>query len=359
MSQVKRALITGITGQDGSYLAELLLEKDYEVHGIIRRTSTFNTDRIDHIYVDPHNEEARIFLHYGDLTDGTMMRRILEQVKPHEVYNLGAQSHVRVSFDSPEYTVDAVAMGSLRLLEAIRDYQHRTNSEVRFYQAGSSEMFGKVQEIPQRETTPFYPRSPYACAKVYAHWQTINYRESYNLFACNGILFNHESPRRGETFVTRKITRAVARIVAGQQNKLYLGNLDAKRDWGYAKDYVRAMWLMLQQETPDDYVVATGETHSIREFLDIAFNHVNLNWRDYVEFDPRYLRPAEVDILIGDPSKARQQLSWNPTVTFEELVKLMVEADLAAIGIHHNNHGTNGSDVATIRREMLNLSPQG
>ena len=359
MSQVKRALITGITGQDGSYLAELLLEKDYEVHGIIRRTSTFNTDRIDHIYVDPHNEEARIFLHYGDLTDGTMMRRILEQVKPHEVYNLGAQSHVRVSFDSPEYTVDAVAMGSLRLLEAIRDYQHRTNSEVRFYQAGSSEMFGKVQEIPQRETTPFYPRSPYACAKVYAHWQTINYRESYNLFACNGILFNHESPRRGETFVTRKITRAVARIVAGQQNKLYLGNLDAKRDWGYAKDYVRAMWLMLQQETPDDYVVATGETHSIREFLDIAFNHVNLNWRDYVEFDPRYLRPAEVDILIGDPSKARQQLSWNPTVTFEELVKLMIEADLAAIGIHHNNHGTNGSDVATIRREMLNLSPQG
>ena len=359
MSQVKRALITGITGQDGSYLAELLLEKDYEVHGIIRRTSTFNTDRIDHIYVDPHNEKARIFLHYGDLTDGTMMRRILEQVKPHEVYNLGAQSHVRVSFDSPEYTVDAVAMGSLRLLEAIRDYQHRTNSEVRFYQAGSSEMFGKVQEIPQRETTPFYPRSPYACAKVYAHWQTINYRESYNLFACNGILFNHESPRRGETFVTRKITRAVARIVAGQQNKLYLGNLDAKRDWGYAKDYVRAMWLMLQQETPDDYVVATGETHSIREFLDIAFNHVNLNWRDYVEFDPRYLRPAEVDILIGDPSKARQQLSWNPTVTFEELVKLMIEADLAAIGIHHNNHGTNGSDVATIRREMLNLSPQG
>lgn len=287
MSQSKRALITGITGQDGSYLAELLLDKGYEVHGIIRRTSTFNTDRIDHVYVDPHSEEAKLFLHYGDLTDGTMLRRILEQVQPQEVYNLGAQSHVRVSFDSPEYTVDAVGMGTLRILEAVRDYQQRTGQEVRFYQAGSSEMFGKVQEIPQKETTPFYPRSPYACAKVYAHWQTINYRESYNLFACNGILFNHESPRRGETFVTRKITRAVARIVAGQQKKLYLGNLDSKRDWGYAKDYVQAMWLMLQQDRPDDYVVATNETHSIREFLDIAFNHVNLDWHDYVEFDAR------------------------------------------------------------------------
>lgn len=357
MSQRKRALLTGITGQDGSYLAELLLEKGYEVHGIIRRTSTFNTDRLDHVYIDPHNEEARLFLHYGDLTDGTMMRRLLEQVEPQEVYNLGAQSHVRVSFDSPEYTTDTVAMGTLRLLEAIRDYQQRTNLEVRFYQAGSSEMFGKVQEIPQKETTPFYPRSPYACAKVYAHWQTINYRESYDLFACNGILFNHESPRRGETFVTRKITRAVARIVAGQQKKIYLGNLDSKRDWGYAKDYVKAMWLMLQQDQPDDYVVATNETHSIREFLDIAFTHVNLDWHDYVEFDPRYLRPAEVDLLIGDSTKARQQLGWEPTVTFEQLVHLMVEADLEAMGITHGNGPTN--DVATLRKEMLNLSPQG
>ena len=351
MTQVKRALLTGITGQDGSYLAELLLEKGYEVHGIIRRTSTFNTDRIDHIYVDPHNQEARLFLHYGDLNDGTMLRRILEEVQPQEVFNLGAQSHVRVSFDSPEYTVDTVAMGALRLLEAIRDYQQRTGDQVRFYQAGSSEMFGKVQEIPQKETTPFYPRSPYACAKVYAHWQTINYRESYDLFACNGILFNHESPRRGETFVTRKITRALARIVAEQQKTIYLGNLDSKRDWGYAKDYVRAMWLMLQQDQPDDYVVATGETHSIREFLDIAFGHVNLNWEDYVAFDPRYLRPAEVDILIGDPAKAKQQLQWEPSVSFEGLVKLMVEADLQALGIAHSS-GSAPQDIATIRQEV-------
>lgn len=351
MSQSKRALLTGITGQDGSYLAEWLLDQGYEVHGIIRRTSTFNTDRLDHIYVDPHSEDARLFLHYGDLTDGTMMRRLLEQVQPQEMYNLGAQSHVRVSFDSPEYTTDTVAMGTLRLLEAVRDYQQRTGLEVRFYQAGSSEMFGKVQEIPQRETTPFYPRSPYACAKVYAHWQTINYRESYDLFACNGILFNHESPRRGETFVTRKITRAVARIVAGQQKKLYLGNLDAKRDWGYAKDYVRAMWLMLQQDQPDDYVVATNETHSIREFLDLAFGHVNLDWNDYVEFDPRYLRPAEVDLLIGDSTKARQQLGWEPSVTFEQLVQLMVEADLAAVGIHPGH----SDDIATIRQDRLHL----
>ncbi|MEB3291484.1 MAG: GDP-mannose 4,6-dehydratase [Leptolyngbya sp.] len=351
MSQSKRALITGITGQDGSYLAEWLLDQGYEVHGIIRRTSTFNTDRLDHIYIDPHSEDARLFLHYGDLTDGTMLRRILEQVQPQEVYNLGAQSHVRVSFDSPEYTTDTVAMGTLRLLEAVRDYQQRTGLEVRFYQAGSSEMFGKVQEIPQKETTPFYPRSPYACAKVYAHWQTINYRESYGLFACNGILFNHESPRRGETFVTRKITRAVARIVAGQQKKLYLGNLDSKRDWGYAKDYVRAMWLMLQQDQPDDYVVATNETHSIREFLDLAFGHVNLDWNDYVEFDPRYLRPAEVDLLIGDSTKARQQLGWEPSVTFKQLVQLMVEADLAAVGV---SQGTS-DDIATIRQDRLHL----
>jgi GDPmannose 4,6-dehydratase len=329
----KRALITGITGQDGSYLTELLLDKGYQVHGIIRRTSTFNTDRIDHVYEDPHVETTRLFLHYGDLNDGTTLRRILEQVQPHEVYNLGAQSHVRVSFDAPEYTVDTVGTGTLRILEAIRDYQQRTGQEVRFYQAGSSEMFGLVQAVPQSETTPFYPRSPYACAKVYAHWQTINYRESYNLFACNGILFNHESPRRGETFVTRKITRAVARIVAGKQKQLFMGNLDAKRDWGYAKDYVKAMWLMLQQDKPDDYVVATGETHSVKEFLDLAFGYVNLNWHDYVAFDERYLRPAEVDLLIGEPSKAKTRLGWEPSVTFPQLVALMVDADLQALGL--------------------------
>jgi GDPmannose 4,6-dehydratase len=345
MSQDKRALITGITGQDGSYLSEFLLDRGYEVHGIIRRTSTFNTDRIEHIYEDPHEEETRLFLHYGDLTDGTTLRRILEAVQPTEIYGLGSQSHVRVSFDSPEYTVDSVGMGTLRLLEAVRDYQQRTGNEVRFYQAGSSEMFGLVQEIPQKETTPFYPRSPYACAKVYAHWQTINYRESYGLFACNGILFNHESPRRGETFVTRKITRAVARIVAGQQKKLYLGNIDAQRDWGYARDYVRAMWLMLQQDRPDDYVIATGETHSVREFLDLAFSYVNLNWQKYVEFDDRYLRPAEVELLIGDATKARQQLGWTPSVTFEQLVALMVEADLAVLG----QNSPNSVGIQTIR----------
>ncbi len=354
MTGQKKALITGITGQDGSYLSEFLIEKGYEVHGIIRRTSTFNTDRIDHLYEDPHNESACLFLHYGDLTDGTTMRRILEEVEPVEFYNLGAQSHVRVSFDSPEYTVDSVGVGTLRILEAIRDYQKRTGKEVRFYQAGSSEMFGLVQEVPQKENTPFYPRSPYACAKVYAHWQTVNYRESYNLFACNGILFNHESPRRGETFVTRKITRAAARIVAGQQKKLYMGNLDAKRDWGYAKDYVRAMWLMLQQETADDYVVATGETHSVRELLELAFGHVNLNWQDYVEFDERYLRPAEVDLLIGDPTKAREKLGWEPTVTFEELVHLMVDADLTALGLVPSNGSTIQpvTDHATVRQGL-------
>ncbi|NJL49279.1 MAG: GDP-mannose 4,6-dehydratase [Leptolyngbyaceae cyanobacterium SM2_5_2] len=357
MTNPKKALITGITGQDGSYLSELLLEKGYEVHGIIRRTSTINTDRIDHIYEDPHVETARLFLHYGDLTDGTTLRRILEEVQPIEIYNLGAQSHVRVSFDSPEYTADAVGMGTLRLLEAIRDYRHRTGIEVRYYQAGSSEMYGKVQDVPQSETTPFYPRSPYACAKVYAHWQTLNHRESYGMFACNGILFNHESPRRGETFVTRKITRAVARIVAGQQKKLYMGNLDAKRDWGYAKDYVQAMWLMLQQEEPDDYVVATGETHSVREFLDLAFSHVNLNWQDYVAFDERYLRPAEVDLLIGDPSKAKAKLGWQPSVTFEELVHLMVEADLQALGLVtlNGNSPTSVLDRATLRTATKSL----
>ena len=357
MTQPKRALITGITGQDGSYLTELLLEKGYEVHGIIRRTSTFNTDRIDHMYEDPHTQGVRLFLHYGDLTDGTTLRRILEEVKPVEIYNLGAQSHVRVSFDSPEYTVDSVGMGTLRLLEAIRDYQHRTGIEVRFYQAGSSEMYGLVQAVPQSETTPFYPRSPYACAKVYAHWQTVNYRESYNLFACNGILFNHESPRRGETFVTRKITRAVARIVAGKQKNIFMGNLDSKRDWGYAKDYVKAMWLMLQQDQPDDYVVATGETHSVREFLELAFGYVNLDWQNYVEFDERYLRPAEVDLLIGDPAKAQQKLGWQPSVTFPELVSLMVEADLQSLGCTSPNG--NGlkypQDIATTRQALGSL----
>jgi GDPmannose 4,6-dehydratase len=351
MTERKRALITGITGQDGSYLSELLLDKGYEVHGIIRRTSTFNTDRIDHIYVDPHNEDARLFLHYGDLTDGVTLRRILELVKPIEIYNLGAQSHVRVSFDSPEYTVDAVGMGTLRLLEAIRDYRQRTSIDVRFYQAGSSEMFGKVQDVPQKETTPFYPRSPYACAKVYAHWQTVNYRESYGIFACNGILFNHESPRRGETFVTRKITSAIARIVAGTQKKLYLGNLDSKRDWGYAKDYVEAMWLMLQQDEADDYVVATGETHSIREFLDLSFGYVNLTWQDYVEFDERYLRPSEVDLLIGDPQKALDKLGWKPSVTFEQLVGLMVEADLRALNLAcPNGEQHSNNDNAYVRQ---------
>lgn len=350
MTTHKTALITGVTGQDGSYLSELLLEKGYKVHGIIRRTSTFNTDRIDHIYQDIHQEDAKFVLHYGDLTDGTTLRRILEETQPDEVYNLGAQSHVRVSFDAPEFTVDSVAMGTLRLLEAIRDYQQRTNANIRYYQAGSSEMFGKVVEIPQKESTPFYPRSPYACAKVYAHWQTINHRESYNLFACNGILFNHESPRRGETFVTRKITRAIARILAGQQKKLYLGNIDSKRDWGYAKDYVVAMWLMLQQEKPDDYVVATGETYSVKEFLELAFSHVNLNWQDYVAFDERYLRPAEVELLIGDSTKAKEKLGWQPSVTFPELVKLMVDADLEALGI---NNGEKVKDIAYIRQNIL------
>ncbi|TVQ55631.1 MAG: GDP-mannose 4,6-dehydratase [Spirulina sp. DLM2.Bin59] len=358
MTQLKKALITGITGQDGSYLSELLLEKGYEVHGIIRRTSTFNTDRIDHIYVDPHSEGARFFLHYGDLTDGTTLRRIIEEIEPQEIFNLGAQSHVRVSFDAPEYTADAVGLGTLRILEAIRDYQHRTGNQVRFYQAGSSEMFGKVQAVPQTEQTPFYPRSPYACAKVYAHWQTINYRESYDLFACNGILFNHESPRRGETFVTRKITRAIARILAGQQEDLYLGNLDSKRDWGYAKDYVKAMWLMLQQDQPDDYVISMNETHSIREFLNIAFGYVNLNWEDYVKFDPRYLRPTEVELLIGDCTKAKTQLGWQPSVTFEELVKLMVDADLMALGLASPGGVTSEqlqADMAYVRHTSMTV----
>ena len=357
MTETKRALITGITGQDGSYLAELLLSKGYEVHGIIRRTSTFNTDRIEHLYQDPHTPGAKLFLHYGDLADGVTLRRLLELTKPNEVYNLGAQSHVRVSFDAPEYTVDTVAMGALRLLEAIRDYEQRTKLQVRYYQAGSSEMYGLVQEVPQSETTPFYPRSPYACGKLFAHWQTINYRESYNIFGCNGILFNHESPRRGETFVTRKITRAIARIMAQQQDKLYLGNLESKRDWGYAKDYVVAMWSMLQQDTPDDYVIATGETHAIHEFLTVAFDYVNLNWKDYVEFDPRYLRPAEVELLIGDPTKAMKKLDWKPSVTFTELVHLMVDTDLHALGLKSPNYVGEETlpDIAIVRQAMATM----
>lgn len=324
---MKKALITGITGQDGSYLAELLLEKGYEVHGLIRRASTFNTKRIDHLYEDPHIHNRRLFLYYGDISDSTSLIKVLYKVRPDEVYHLAAQSHVRVSFDTPEYTGDVTGLSTVRILEAIRE----TGLKARFYQASSSEMYGKVQEVPQTETTPFYPRSPYAAAKVYAYWITVNYRESYGLFACNGILFNHESPRRGETFVTRKITRAVAQIKAGLQDKLYLGNLDAKRDWGYAKEYVDVMWRMLQQSEADDYVVATGETHSVREFLDEAFAHVNLDWHDHVEIDPKYCRPAEVDLLIGDPSKARRKLGWEPTTKFKDLVHLMVDADIAAL----------------------------
>ena len=324
---MKKALITGITGQDGSYLAELLLEKGYEVHGIIRRASTFNTGRIDHLYQDPHIIDNRLFLHYGDIADSTNLVRIISKVQPDEVYNLAAQSHVRVSFDIPEYTGDVTALSTVRLLEAIRD----TGVETRFYQASSSEMFGRVVEVPQKETTPFYPRSPYGCAKLYAHWITVNYRESYDQFACSGILFNHESPRRGETFVTRKIARAAARIAAGRQDDIYLGNLDAKRDWGYAKEYVEAMWLMLQQDQPDDYVIATGETHSVREFLTVAFEHVGLDWEQYVKIDPRYYRPAEVDLLIGDPTKAENALGWKPKTTFRQLVEMMVDAEAEAM----------------------------
>lgn len=324
---MKKALITGITGQDGSYLAELLLAKGYEVHGIIRRASTFNTGRIDHLYKDPHVNGVRLFLHYGDIADSTNLIKLLYRIQPEEIYHLAAQSHVRVSFDIPEYTGDVTGLSTVRILESIRE----TGLKSRFYQASSSEMFGKVAEVPQRETTPFYPRSPYAAAKVYAYWATVNYRESYGMFACNGILFNHESPRRGETFVTRKITRAVAQIKAGLQHKLFLGNLDAKRDWGYAKEYVEAMWLMLQQEKPDDYVIATGETHSVQEFLEEAFSHVGLDWRKFVEIDPKYLRPTEVDLLIGDASKAKAALGWQPTVTFQALVRLMVDADMAAL----------------------------
>jgi GDPmannose 4,6-dehydratase len=326
----RKALITGITGQDGSYLAELLLSKGYEVHGIVRRASSFNRRRLDAIYEDPKMREVRLFLHYGDLGESGSLSRLLHAIQPDEVYNLAAQSHVRVSFDAPEYTLDIGGTGTLRLLEAI----HQTGLRPRFYQASSSEMYGKVREIPQTELTPFHPRSPYAVAKVCAYWATVNYRESYGMHASNGILFNHESPRRGESFVTRKITMGVAQISAGLQDKLALGNLDAKRDWGYAGEYVEAMWLMLQQDQPDDYVIATGETHSVREFLAEAFALVGLNWEKHVVLDPRYIRPAEVDILVGDATKARQKLGWQPKIKFKELVKLMVDADVELLKAH-------------------------
>ncbi len=326
-THANRALITGITGQDGSYLAELLLEKGYEVHGVVRRSSTFGTQRIEHLYRDIHEVDRPLVLHHGDMADGNGLARLIREIRPTEVYNLAAQSHVRVSFDQPAYTADVTAVGTLRLLEAIRDFQDASGSQVRFYQASSSEMYGQVAETPQRETTPFHPRSPYGVAKVYAHWITVNYRESYGLHASCGILFNHESPRRGETFVTRKITRAVGRIKLGLQDKLYLGNLDAQRDWGFAGDYVEAMWLMLQQDEPDDYVVATDETHSVREFCEKAFARLGLDHREHVEIDPRYFRPAEVDLLLGTAAKARAKLGWKPRVSFDELVAMMVDAD--------------------------------
>ncbi|MCO5169945.1 MAG: GDP-mannose 4,6-dehydratase [Planctomycetes bacterium] len=335
---MKKALITGITGQDGSYLAELLLAKGYEVWGVVRRSSSFNTGRIDHLYQDPHLPGTRLRLVHGDLNDASSLNRILRTVRPDEIYNLAAQSHVRVSFDIPEYTGEITALGTIRLLEAIRE----TGLEPRFYQASSSELYGKVREVPQTETTPFHPRSPYAAAKAYAFYVTVNYREAYGLHASNGILFNHESPRRGETFVTRKITRAVARIKQGLQDKLFLGNLDARRDWGFAGDYVEAMWLMLQQDQADDYVIATGEAHSVREFLDEAFGHVGLDWARHVEIDPRYFRPAEVDLLLGDASKARRLLGWTPRVSFKELVRSMVEADMAAVAREGPTRGADG-----------------
>ena len=333
---MKTALITGITGQDGSYLAELLLHKGYEVHGMIRRASTFNTRRIDHIYKDPHGNgnQVNLYLHYGDVAAPDSLLDIIYNVKPDEVYHLAAQSHVRVSFDMPEYTGDVTGLGTTRILEAIRE----TGIPARFYQASSSEMFGNSPETPQRETTPFYPRSPYAAAKVYAYWVTVNYRESYNVFACNGILFNHESPRRGETFVTRKITRAVAHIKAGLQKDLYLGNLDARRDWGHAREYVEAMWLMLQQDKPDDYVIATGQTHSVGEFLEAAFEYAGLDWRRHVKKDARYCRPTEVDLLVGDATKARERLGWAPKTGFHDLVRIMVDADMAAVAGQGSEH---------------------
>jgi len=324
---MKKALITGITGQDGSYLAELLIKKGYTVYGIIRRSSSFNTQRIDHLYQDPHEKNRKLNLVYGDLNDASSLNLLIKKICPDEIYNLGAQSHVKVSFEVPEYTAEVTGLGTTRLLEAIRD----TGVKTKFYQASSSEMYGKVLETPQTENTPFYPRSPYGAAKVYAYWMTVNYREAYNIFACNGILFNHESPRRGETFVTRKITMALARIKLGMQKKLYLGNLDAKRDWGFAGDYVEAMWLMLQQSKPDDYVIATGETHSVKEFLQEAFDYMKLDWKKYVAIDKRYLRPTEVDLLLGDSSKARRQLKWKPKVNFQQLVRMMVDSDMQIV----------------------------
>ena len=331
----KVAFLTGVTGQDGSYLLEFLLNKGYEVHGLIRRSSTFTTERIDHIYRDRHDSNAKYFLHYGDLSDASNLNRLLKKIRPEEIFHLGAQSHVRVSFDMPEYTANVTGLGTVRILEAILE----SGIDTKFYQASSSEMFGRVQEAPQSEDTAFYPRSPYGCSKVFSYWTTVNYREAYNLFAVNGILFNHESPRRGETFVTRKITRSIARIVAGKQKSLFLGNLDAKRDWGYAPDYVEAMWLMLQQDKPDDFVISTGDSHSVREFLDEAFSLVDLKFDKFVEMDEQYLRPTEVDLLIGDNSKAKKVLGWEPKVGFKELVKIMVTADLASEGIDVSRFG--------------------
>jgi GDPmannose 4,6-dehydratase len=342
---MKRALITGITGQDGSYLADLLLAKGYEVHGIIRRASTFNTARIDHLYQDPHVHGVHLFLHYGDLADSVQLVKLLYNLGPDEIYHLGAQSHVRVSFDIPEYTADVTGVGTIRILEAIREAGVKT----RFYQAASSEMFGKVQAVPQIETTPFWPRSPYGVAKLFSYWATVNYRESYSLHASNGILFNHESPRRGETFVTRKISRAVARIKYGLDSALYLGNLDAQRDWGYAPEYVEGMWLMLQQDKPDDYVLATNETHTVREFVQHAFAYADLDWKQFVKHDDRYERPAEVDLLIGDPAKAKKQLGWEPKVRFQELVKLMVDADLEMVRRDIEGSGSPNSAVSSKR----------
>jgi GDPmannose 4,6-dehydratase len=338
----RRALITGITGQDGSYLAELLLSKDYEVHGIIRRSSSFSTGRIDHLYRDPHDRDVRLFLHYGDLSDSSSLINTINTVRPDEIYNLGAQSHVMVSFEMPEFTADTAGMGTLRVLEAVR----HADWPVRFYQAGSSEMFGKVAESPQSERTPFHPRSPYAVSKVFAHWMTVQYREAYGLFAVNGILFNHESPRRGGTFVTRKITRGIAAILAGKEQKLYLGNIDARRDWGYAPEYVDAMWRMLQADGPNDYVVATGETHSVKEFVEAAFSQVGLDWTAHVEIDRRYFRPTEVDELCGDASKASAELDWRPTTGFKDLVRIMVEADIAEAGLDPAQYLANRSASA-------------
>jgi GDPmannose 4,6-dehydratase len=348
---MKRALITGITGQDGSYLTEFLLAKGYEVHGIIRRSSSFNTGRLDHLYQDPHESSQRLKLHYGDLADANCLSRLMQQIRPHEVYNLAAQSHVRVSFDQPVFTADVDATGVLKLLEAVRVQQELSGETIRFYQASSSEMFGKVQEVPQRETTPFWPRSPYGCAKVFGHWITVNYRESYGMHASCGILFNHESPRRGETFVTRKITRAVGRIKLGLQHKLYLGNIDALRDWGFAGDYVEAMWLMLQQPEPDDYVIATGKMISVRQFCELSFGMVGLDYRDFVEIDPRYFRPAEVEQLLGDMSKAQHVLNWKPRTSVEDLARMMVDHDME-LARRERTLRDAGHDVASTAHSM-------